>query len=63
MNLLPIMKKKWWTIPSLQKELKKRGQYMMETTISARIRDLRKDGHTVIKEHIKNGLWKYKVMS
>lgn len=62
MNLPKIMKNKWWTIPKLQKAIKSQtNQYYMETTVSARIRDLRKAGYDVIKRHVKNGLWEYRV--
>jgi len=58
---------RWWTIPQLQKELKRRtGEYAMETTISARIRDLRKSeygGYQVERRCAKdNKLHQYRVV-
>lgn len=45
---------RWWTIPELQRKLK---GYAMETTISARIRDLRKPrfDHYEVQRRLRKG--------
>ena len=57
-----MLKGKWITIPELQKRLK---TYAMSTTISARIRDLRKPeyGSHKVQRRPKKGskLYEYKV--
>jgi hypothetical protein len=57
-----MLKGKWVTIPSLQKRIK---TYAMETTISARIRDLRKPkyGSHTVQRRLKKGtkLYEYRV--
>ena len=57
-----MLKGKWITIPELQKRLK---TYAMSTTISARIRDLRKPeyGSHKVQRRSKKGskLYEYKV--
>ncbi len=56
-----IMEKgKWITIPALQKRL---TDYAMETTISARIRDLRKLGHKVERRSKVGRLYEYRMVS
>jgi len=53
----------WHTIPELQKELRRRhGQLYSETSISARIRAMRKRGYTVTHERTRAGsnLYQYR---
>ena len=47
----------WHTIP----EIKAKVGAVMETTVSARIRDLRKRGMAVDRREISRGLWAYRV--
>jgi hypothetical protein len=53
----------WHTVPELQKELKRRfGQLYSETSISARLRAMRKRGFTVTHERTRAGsnLYQYR---
>lgn len=50
----------WWTLADLSREAK--GS---EAAVSARLRDLRKPewgGYTVEREHLGNGIWRYRVL-
>jgi hypothetical protein len=53
----------WYTLPAIQKELKRRfGQLYSETSISARLRVMRKRGFTVNSErtHATSNLYQYR---
>jgi hypothetical protein len=55
----------WHTVPELQKALKsKYGQLYSETSISARLRDMRKRGYTVSRERTRAGsnLYQYRAV-
>lgn len=56
----------WWTLPELQAELRVRfGTYATETSLSARVRDLRKERHgahevpTRRRPAASSGLWEF----
>ncbi len=62
-EIKPMLEQKWHTIPALQAKISK---YVMSTTMSARIRDLRKTAHGshTVKRRPKKGfkgLWEYKI--
>ena len=61
-QIKPILKRRWMTIPSIQSCI---DTYAMETTISARIRDLRKAqyGSHNVERRLKRGtkLYEYKI--
>lgn len=56
----------WYTIPRLCHLVElESGIRMMETSASARLRDMRKarfGGHAVEREYVKKGLWKYRLV-
>ena len=55
----------WHTLPNLRTELKRRfGSFYAETAISARIRDLRRAGFTVIARRTRpgSGLYEYRAV-
>lgn len=58
---------RWWTLADLANEVTVRtGRHASEASVSARIRDLRKDrfgGHTVVRRRHqeKAGLWVYRM--
>jgi hypothetical protein len=57
----------WWTLPMLQQAIRLTwGVRASEASISARIRDLRKDkfgGHVVLHRRRGDGLWEYRLVS
>lgn len=60
-QIKPILKRRWMTIPGIQACI---DTYAMETTISARIRDLRKApfNYTVERRRAKNSkLYEYRI--
>lgn len=62
-----MLNKRWWTIPKLEAELKKRGLRPMQTTISARIRDVRyslrkKGGDVEVVKCPDSKLYRYRVV-
>ena len=46
----------WWSLQNLARETN--GS---EASVSARIRDLRKRGHTVERKYVTRGLWLYRL--
>jgi hypothetical protein len=55
----------WYTLPALQKELKRRFNALhLETSISARLRGLRKDGFTVERQRTRpdSNLYQYRAV-
>ncbi len=57
----------WWTLPMLTNAVMRTwGVRASEASVSARIRDLRKDkfgGYTVIHRRRTDGLWEYRLLS
>lgn len=54
----------WIKLARLQVRLRIAGIYLAEQTVSARVRDLRKDefgGHDVRRRYAGDGLWEYKL--
>lgn len=47
----------WWTLPELA-----RSAQGSEASVSARLRDLRKMGHVVEREHLGGGVWRYRLV-
>ena len=55
----------WHTLGGLREACAERGVAISEASVSARIRDLRKErngGHTVDKDYIGRGLWQYRLV-
>lgn len=48
----------WWTLSDLAAA----AAPATESAVSARLRDLRKLGHTVEREHLGRGLWRYRLV-
>lgn len=65
-ELLKLLKLgRWLTIPVIQSYLNRQGIYLMETTVSTRLRDFRKPefgGHDLPARRKKGSkLWEYKL--
>ena len=50
---------RWWTLAGLVNELNCRKLWASEAGVSARLRDLRKDGYTVERERVRPGSSQY----
>lgn len=56
---------KWRTLPQISVACFHLGRRDSEAAISARLRDFRKErfgGHVVEREHINDGLWRYRLI-
>jgi len=57
---------KWWTLSKLSDEVSIRiGKHASEASVSARIRDMRKEkfgGHVVDRQNVGGGLWVYRLV-
>jgi len=59
-----MRKLRWVTLWQIRVEIIENGNWMEMQSISARVRDLRKDqfgGHDVQRRYAGNGVWEYKL--